>query len=320
LTRPVPPVLVVGEALADVVVEPDGRRHAHAGGSPANTALGLARLGRPVHLATRLGHDGHGRMIRDRLLDSGVHLTQGSLTDAPTSTAEATLDRRGKAHYTFDISWSLPPDITDPARLHPYAHLHTGSIAASLPPGGDQVRDLAHAGRGTATLSYDPNLRPALLGAPAGERPRVEALVTVSDLVKVSDDDLGWLYPDQDPERVAAAWARRGPALVVLTRGADGARAYWRTGCHDVPAAPVTVVDTIGAGDAFMSGLLSGLLTAGLLGGPDGRSALLDATGAHRPHPGLVDALDLAARVASITCGRPGADPPTRAHLTTVPA
>ncbi|MCX4751296.1 PfkB family carbohydrate kinase [Kitasatospora sp. NBC_01287] len=317
-----PSTLVIGEALTDILTGPDGRRCAVPGGSPANVALGLARLGHPVRLATRIGGDGHGRELRRRLGGSGVLLTDGSVVaDAATSTATAVLGADGAASYRFDVDWSLPPLVIDLAATGPVDHLHTGSVAALLAPGAARVLAAVRAARPRATVSYDPNLRPALLGTAARERPRVEELVALSDLVKASDEDLGWLYPGQDSATAAARWVRTGPALVVLTRGAGGALAFWRHGSHRVAPIPVEVVDTVGAGDAFMAGLLGGLLRAGLLGGGSApgrvpaRDELRAATGADRLPASVVGSLALAARTAALTCTRPGADPPHRADL-----
>ncbi|HEY3478927.1 MAG TPA: PfkB family carbohydrate kinase, partial [Streptomyces sp.] len=150
---PVPPALVIGEALTDVLVAPDGRRHDAPGGSPANVALGLGRLGHPVRLATRVGRDPSGAALLRHLLAGGVELTPGSLVDAATSTATARLDATGAATYAFAIDWSLTPEAVASLRLGPPAHLHTGSIAAALPPGADQVRDAVRSLRRSATVS-----------------------------------------------------------------------------------------------------------------------------------------------------------------------
>ncbi|MGW2562297.1 carbohydrate kinase family protein [Streptomyces sp. NPDC001514] len=307
MTTPTPEVLVVGEALTDIAGAPDGPRRAHPGGSPANVAVGLARLGHTVELATRIGRDPHGRMIRAHLEHSGVRVTPGSETDAPTSTATAHLDASGGARYDFDFFWALPERWRPPGS----AHLHTGSLATTLAPGAAQVRALLAAAPRDRTVSYDPNLRPALLGPPAEERAAVEEVVAVADVVKASEEDLVWLCPREDPDKVAALWSLQGPALVVLTRGGQGARAYGG-GIRrlDVPPVRVTVADTIGAGDAFMAGLLSGLLTSGLLGGGGTAARLRAAARATTPHPALTRALHLAAQTAALTCVRPGADPP----------
>ncbi|NEA52762.1 carbohydrate kinase [Streptomyces sp. SID13666] len=318
------PTLVIGEALTDILTGPDGSRRCRPGGSPANVALGLARLGHPVLLATRIGRDPFGQVLRTHLGRSGVVLTDGSVLDVPTSTATARLDAAGAAEYTFDISWELPPKALESARSGTAGHLHTGSIATALAPGADQVLAAVEAARDTSTVSYDPNLRPALLGKPDDERPRVEHLVSVSDVVKASQEDLAWLYPGQDIHEVALRWSRSGPSLVVLTFGAGGSQVWWRQGRYALPAPSVEVVDTVGAGDAFMSGLLSGLLRAGLLGAggtagqPDAsapRTRLRTATSTTDPHQDILRALRLATRSAALTCTREGADPPTRADM-----
>ncbi|WP_330350885.1 carbohydrate kinase family protein [Streptomyces sp. NBC_00582] len=315
------PAVVVGEALVDVIVDRDGPSRSHPGGSPANVALGLGRLGHPVRLATRVGHDDFGHLLQRHLKDSGVELTAGSVVAAATSTATAVLDAAGAARYTFDITWALPKAVEAALIEGPAAHVHTGSIATALSPGAEQVLAALHAVRPSATVSYDPNVRPALLRSPGEERERVERLVALSDVVKASEEDLAWLHPGETPDRTAARWARSGPSLVVLTRGADGAEAYWRHGHRSIAPVPVQVVDTVGAGDAFMAGLVSRLLHAGLLGGGPGteaetaRAALRRATGTDRLPAILDEAVATAARAAALTCAREGADPPTTAEL-----
>ncbi|HEX8495720.1 MAG TPA: carbohydrate kinase [Actinomycetales bacterium] len=304
-------VLVVGEALVDIVQRPDGSSARHPGGSPANVALGLARLGHLVRFATRTGSDEDGDRVREHLRGDGVVLTDGSTVDGATSTATAVIDGNGAASYVFDLVWELPE-----VGLGTAGHVHTGSIAANLAPGAGQVRQLLPWARERATTSYDPNLRPRIIGAPDEERPGVEALVGASDVVKSSDEDLAWLYPGEGADQVARRWVAGGPSLVVVTRGSQGATAWLVAD----PGSPITVeprraevVDTVGAGDAFMSGLISGLLDLGLLGGPEQRQALATAD------PEQVrTALRRATLTSSLTCERPGADPPTRAEIAAV--
>jgi fructokinase len=322
---PLPPLptLVIGEALVDVLTDDQGALQASPGGSPANLALTLARLGLPVHLATRTGDDAYGELVRDHLTRDGVQLVDGASDAGRTATATVTFQHNGSARYDFDLHWELSAATMTALRSGGtrYAHLHTGSLAASLAPGAAQVLAAVRAARPHATVSYDPNPRPTLLAGPDIERPQVEALVDLADLVKASEEDLDWLYPGLHPERAAAAWAQRGPLLVVLTRGAAGATAFWRQGSCTVPAVPAAVVDTVGAGDAFMGGLLTGLITAGLIGGDGsgahvpGRAGLRAATSSAEPAEPVLTALQLAARAAAATCGRPGADPPTAAEL-----
>src|SRR5262249_19604068 len=144
--------------------------------------------------------------------------------------------------------------------------LHAGSIAAFLAPGGDAVLDLIQAASGGLTVTYDPNARPRLMGDAGSARARVERIAAQADLVKVSDEDLTWLTPGEDPLDGARAWQASGAAVVVVTRGSRGALAASRAGVVEVAAPEVTVVDTVGAGDAFMSGLIDYLAGADLLG------------------------------------------------------
>jgi fructokinase len=298
-------VLVVGESLVDLVLRPDGSCQEYPGGSPANVALGLARLGRRAGLFTRIGEDEHGRMIRTHLEASGVRLVPGSITTQRTSTATARIDVTGGARYEFDLDWRLPPgELPELASC-----LHTGSIAAFLPPGGDAVLALVEQAAGRMTVSYDPNARPRLMGDPQRARSRVESFVSRADVVKVSDEDLAWLTPGEDPVDVAARWLTKGPSVIVVTRGNLGALGLCEAGRVEVATSAVDVVDTVGAGDAFMAGLLDRLATLDLLG-PKRVTELRAIEIA-----ALEDMLRHASLVAAITCTRAGANPPSRAEL-----
>jgi fructokinase len=300
--------VVVGEALVDLVGQRGGRTFvAHPGGSPANVALGLARLGVPVTLLTRLGRDAFGEMISAHLKTSGVRVDPGPDDGFATSLAIASL-AAGIASYDFRIDW----DLTNLAPLPVEARcLHTGSLATVLPPGSHRVADLMEREheRGRVTVSYDPNVRPALLGDAARARPGIERLVALCDVVKVSNEDLRWLYPDRTDEDVARGWLAAGPALVVVTRG--DAEVYAVCAGLELrrPAAAIDLVDTVGAGDSFTSGLLDGLHRADLIGGA--RRVALAAI----DESTLASVVDSAALVAAITCSRPGADPPTRGEV-----
>ncbi len=299
--------LVIGEALVDVVHRVDGTVDEHPGGSPANVALGLGRLGRRVDLLTWLGRDTYGAVISDHLAESGVRLVPGSDAAERTSVATATLDRAGAANYDFRLEWRLPEtDALEPAPLV----VHTGSIAAVLPPGAADVAALVASARRVATITYDPNARPALMGAPADAGAIIEPLVELADVVKVSDEDLEWLYAGRKPIAVAREWAQWGPAVVVMTRGGSGAVAITSRGLEVEMLAPeVAVADTVGAGDSFMAGLIDGLWSAGLLGA-DRREAL------HAIEPAAIaEVLAWSVRIAAITVSRPGANPPSRAEL-----
>ncbi|TDD93952.1 carbohydrate kinase family protein [Actinomadura rubrisoli] len=294
-------ILVFGEALVDLVGDPGGRRfRADPGGSPANVAVGLGRLGNAVTLVTGLGDDAFGRLVTGHLTASGV---TPDVRPAPfTPLAVVSVDDQGVPSYDFALSWTpsapaMPPDT---------AVLCTGSLAAALAEGPVEA-----AMAGAPAVAYDPNIRPPLLGDRASERRRVERQVALSDVVKASDEDLAWLYPGADPVEIAHRWRRLGPALVAVTRGPRGCVAVTAAGQVERPAPPVEVADTVGAGDAFMSGLLSALLAAGLL--DPARRADLAQAGATALSAPLATALASAA----ITCARPGADPPTGEELKT---
>ncbi|SKC52034.1 carbohydrate kinase family protein [Krasilnikoviella flava] len=294
-------VLAVGEALVDVVHRPDGASEEHPGGSLANVALTLGRLGRDVRLATWLGRDARGDDVRAWLAESRVGLAPGSDGAARTSVAQATLDAAGAATYDFDLEWQVPDSAgaTDETLA-----VHTGSIAAILAPGDADVRRLLAAARDTATVTYDPNARPAIMGDAGAVRPRVEEIVALTDVVKVSDEDLEWLYPGREPLDVARAWQTTGPALVVVTFGGEGATGVTAAGEVTIAAPRVDVVDTVGAGDSFMGALLDWLWGADLLGSAR-RDALraIDRAATSRM-------LARAVAVAAVTVSRAGANPP----------
>ncbi|MFE2870080.1 carbohydrate kinase [Embleya sp. NPDC059259] len=298
-------ITVIGEALIDLVSVRGGDPVAHPGGSPANVAVGLGRLGAPVHLITRYGPDPHGELLAAHLAASAVEVAPQSRSAGRTSVARADLDSAGAATYTFDIDWELPESVGVPTGSR---CVHTGSIAATLAPGADPVRRLLAAEhvRGEAVVSYDPNCRPSLMGAPGPARERIESLVALSDVVKVSDEDLAWLHPTRDFADVADAWLALGPGLVVVTRGAEGSYGVCAAGRAAAPARAVPVVDTVGAGDAYTAGLLDALRRRDLLH-PAGIRGLDPAT--------LGTLLADASVVAALTCSRAGANPPTAAEL-----
>lgn len=298
--------LVVGEALIDVVHRTDGTTAEHPGGSPANVALTLGRLERPVDLLTWIGTDVYGDVVRKWLAGSGVTIAPGSDGASSTSMAIARLGDDGAATYEFDLGWNLPRDAQVPAGT---VVAHTGSVAAVLEPGATAVRRILGAARSTATITYDPNVRPSLMGTAAAVRPQIEEHVRFADVVKVSDEDLHWLYPAADLAAIATRWQKSGPSLVVVTYGGAGARAYTMRGRVDVAAPEVTVADTVGAGDSFMGALVDGLWSADLLGASR-RGDLATIS----PET-LTAVLEQCVRVAAITVSRPGANPPRRREL-----
>lgn len=298
-------VVVVGESLVDIVHRATEPSVEIPGGSPANVAITLGRLGRTPMLVTRLAEDERGSRVRRWLSASGVDVI--AVTGTRTSTAEAHLDSAGAARYDFDIEWDL--DGLDASDVADAALVHVGSIAAVLEPGATHVSELIGAVRDRATITYDPNVRPALISHPAAVRRRVEEIVALADIVKASDDDVRWLHPGRDVEDVARQWQARGPAVVVVTLGADGALAVTRDGVLRIPAEPAVVVDTVGAGDTFMGTLIDGVVSAGAA------SAALRRPGGGIPLSTLHDILTRCARAAAITVSRRGADPPRIADL-----
>jgi fructokinase len=282
--------LVIGESLVDVVRRPDGSVQEHPGGSAANVAVALARLGRPVRFLTALGDDPRGRLVAKHLQESGVELAGEPFVLDRTSTAQATIGADGGATYEFDLEWRLGalPD-EDPAIVH------VCSLGAVLAPGGDDVRTLVERYRERALVSYDVNARPMLTGTGADVVARVTALVRLAHVVKASDEDLTALFPGGPLDETAERLRDLGPRAVVVTRGAEGATWFAAQGAVSVPADTVPVVDTVGAGDTVSAAVIDALWE------DPGRD------------PSAV--LGHAARAAAVTVSRAGADPPYRHEL-----
>lgn len=305
--------LVIGEALIDLVEETGVEQvRAYPGGSPMNVALTLSRLGRDVELITWYGQDNWGEMISAHLGESGVKVSDFSTDAVETSTAAALLDENGAATYTFKIDWNPPAPIhIDPS----VSFVHTGSIAAVLDPGAQVTFETFKKARQQAITIYDPNVRPTLMTDHEVTVERVEGYIANADVIKASDEDITWLYPDADDEtgmaRRVAHWFNLGNAeLIVITRGAEGPIAWTRQGtCVQCPPAAVSVVDTVGAGDSFMGALIDSLWERQI----NGRSAA--------PRIGALDADELqsilreAAEVAGVTVSRAGANPPWKKEL-----
>lgn len=306
-------VCVIGEALIDLVQDGaagDGpnRYLAHPGGSPYNVAIGLARLGRGVQLLARLSGDSFGRQLREHAAANGVDLSLAVAAAEPSTLAVVSVDAQGNASYDFhrtgtaDWQWSA----AELARLPADADwIHTGSLASWTPPGAAVIEaelSRRHAGSG-AVLSFDPNIRPDLIADRPAAVQTVQRLVGLSRVVKASAEDLDWLYPAVGVEAVLQQWLQLGPELIVITDGGRGAHAVTPGGTpFTVPARAVQVVDTVGAGDAFMAGLINALIANGTLTDDIAESAVRAA-------------VEEAILVATLTCSRAGADPPTAAEL-----
>jgi fructokinase len=310
-------VAVAGEVITDLVpAGEDGVFRAAPGGSPANVAVGLARLDVPARMLARLSDDVLGRRLRAHLAGNRVDLSYAGAAPESSSLAIVALQPDGSAAYDFRVDGTADWQWTDgelTTALEGAVALHVGSLGLTTPPGGAVLRRLAARATATATVSFDPNVRHLLMGPPAEVLGVVHELLAVADVVKASDEDIGWLVPESSPEEVAASWLRHGPALVVVTRGAEGAVAAGRTsGAVRRPGVPVDVVDTVGAGDSFMSALLAGLARRDLLG-VDRRDALRAMSA-----DDVGSLLDEAVEASAITCSRPGADPPYTRELARV--
>ncbi|HEU5045654.1 MAG TPA: carbohydrate kinase [Nocardioidaceae bacterium] len=298
--------VVAGESLVDVVTPQRGPLTREPGGSPLNVAVGLARLDVPTLLITRIGDDGDGRLVEEHARSSGVVLDPGSVHPGlVTSTATALLDADHAASYTFDLAWDLPPrELPDDA-----VGLHVGSLGALLPPGDAAVHDLVRqAEEAELFVSYDPNVRPAFVGDVGRCWGKVAALAQRARLVKVSEDDLRLLHPDEPLDDVAAAMLVGATELVVVTHGAEGATAYRDGSKVNAPGSRVEVVDTVGAGDSFMAALVAVLLEWEVTAPGPGRLQALD-------EDRLRTLLVAAGAAAAATCARRGADPPRRSEL-----
>lgn len=287
-------VLVIGEALIDIVEGADGPRE-FVGGSPANVAFGVARQNIPVRLLTHIGRDARGAHIAAHLAAAGAGLLDTSWGGGATSTARARLQPDGSAQYEFDIDWRTASPALEDVSL-----IHTGSIALFLDPGAETVlQTLAAAPDGTL-VTVDPNIRPALIPDPDQARERFARAARAAHIVKLSDEDAEWLAPGVAPEKLLADIASLGPRLVVMTRGGDGALALAEGEITPVAPVRVDVADTIGAGDAFMASLIVSAL----------RAPELFTEASVRE-----EILRRAALTAAITVSRAGANPPTAAEV-----
>ncbi|SFD99970.1 fructokinase [Actinopolyspora alba] len=298
----------MGESLVDIVHERDGSVIGYPGGSAANVAVALARLGRPTWFATSYTDDDHGRLIADHLGRDQVRLATDVAAIDHTSAAVATIAADGAARYRFDIDWRLNP-LALPDSVQPVA-LHACSLGAVLMPGCEQVYELVDRLRVGALVSYDLNARPAVTGSGPEVLARLQRLVAISDVVKASEEDLDVLYPDLDHLAAARDLLAHGPRAVVVTKSHEGALVLTHSGTVHAPAPMgVVVADTIGAGDTVGAALLDALWAKDVVG-HDARTRLDALT----PDTWR-EILTYAGRAASVTVSRPGANPPYRGEL-----
>jgi fructokinase len=293
---------VCGEVLIDIL--PTGPV---VGGGPANTAKALARLGYDVDFIDGISTDAFGVSARKELARDGVGLSLALSSDKPTSTATVTLDSTGSASYKFLIEGTATFDfahswLPDPERLKP-AVLHIGTLVTIVEPASSVLHEWAIKTAEFAPIVFDPNVRTSVVGDRVKYRAAVEKWVGISSVVKLSDDDISWLYPDEAMDEVAQRWIAGGTSLVVVTRGAKGIIGYTEHGFVEVAGAQVSVVDTVGAGDTVGAVLVEGIVKHSVSG----------------LHGQVLNAvLHRAAVAAGITVSRAGAQPPRLHELVEV--
>jgi fructokinase len=305
-------ILVCGEALVDLFVGGPATRvglpaTAAAGGSPFNVAVGLARLGVPAGYLGGLSRDAFGSFLAERLAADGVDTTFAKRSAKPTPLFVVSPDAAGRPAYTIHAHDCAERDVTAadlPPELGPEVEaLAVGSYAMAVEPVGGALLALAEREGPRRVVSADPNLRPAVVGDLGRWRDRFDRFARTASIIKLSDEDLHAAYGHgADPAGWARRWLGEGVALVVLTRGPDGATAYHAAGEFHEPSSRVAVADTVGAGDTFHAALLARLRQRGLL--------RRDALAALDP-AAVRDALRYASVAASVTCTRRGADLPS---------
>lgn len=304
-------ILCCGEALIDMIPTPTSAGRdgfvPHSGGAVFNTAIALGRLGAEAGMLTAISSDLFGQQLLGDLKASHVDASLVVGTDRPTTLAFVKLEN-GQARYAFFDENSAGRMLTaaDMPRLPAsVTALFFGGISLAVEPGAGAYADLAASQRGDRVVMLDPNIRPGFIKDEAAYRARLQRLIALCDIIKISDEDLGWLIPGDAPvaERVEAL-RKAGPSLVIVTRGSAGAEAWTKSGeAVAVPGRKVVVADTVGAGDTFNAGVLAYLDTAGLLT----RGAIATLSPAD-----LGAALAFGAAVAAITVSRVGANPPWR--------
>ena len=298
-------IWVCGEVLVDLIpVAGSAEREGVIGGGPENTAIALTRLGHRVEFIDGISTDKWGVAAKAELDSDGVGTTFCKFSDKPTCQAIVSLDEIGSASYEFVIDGTATFDFNPGWLPDPYKHkpiaLHIGTLVTVVEPAASVLFDWALEVSELAPVIFDPNIRPAVISDRDKYREHVEKWVTISSVVKVSDDDLNWLYPDEDHVDIAKRWIEGGVMVVVITKGADGLVGVTSKGVVNTPGFKVQVVDTIGAGDTVGAVITEAVKTVGL-------DELHGAA--------LLVTLEKAARAAAFTCTKKGAQPPTLKEL-----
>lgn len=305
-------ILCCGEALIDMLPRETTRGESafapYSGGAVFNTAIALGRLGAPVEFFTGLSSDLFGDMLRRTLAESHVGTRYSPLSDRPTTLAFVKLTN-GQAKYVFydeNTAGRMLSESDLPALGNDVSAMLFGAISLIPEPCGSAYEALMRREYATRVTMLDPNIRPNFIPDPAAHRARMMRMVAMADIVKLSDEDLGWFGETGDADEVARRWLGLGPKLILVTRGGDGATGYSATATVKVPARRVDVVDTVGAGDTFNAGVLAALHAKGRLT----KTAI-----ARLDQDDIRAALDLGVRAAAVTVSRAGANPPWRGEI-----
>jgi fructokinase len=296
-------VWVVGEVLIDLIPYTD-QHLAIVGGGPANTAKALAKLGVKTYFIDGISTDNYGQMAKAELLSAKVLLDYAQYSNKPTCTAKVTLSKSGSASYEFVIEGTATFDFSDlwlpdPQSLKP-SLLHIGTLATVIEPGASVLFEWAQSVAQVAPIVFDPNIRPAVLGDRDGYVKKVEKWVAISSAVKVSDEDLNWLFPGKEINEIVNNWIEVGVQLIVVTLGDKGITAYRKNEQISVDAVKVVVVDTVGAGDTVGAVLVEAIVDNGL-------DRLTGEV--------LKTMLKRAVKAAAITVSRTGANPPSKDEI-----
>jgi len=301
-------IVVGGEALVDLV-DDHGLLSPVPGGGPFNTAIALGRLGIPVAYLGTLSHDDYGSLLALLLTEAGVDMSLVRWSDAPTPLAVVHRQDDGENAYTFYLTGTsltdLPPEAVPALPEHAWA-IHVGTLALAVDPPAAAYEALLDREARRRTIVLDPNVRPAVFGDQVSYRARFERLARLADVVKLSEHDAAWIYPELERADILERVLGLGPRLVAITMGTLGAVAASREGQARVPAVPITVVDTVGAGDIFGAALLAALVERDALE-PGATRSLDDSL--------LEEAVGYAVTASAITCTRRGAVPPSRAEI-----
>jgi fructokinase len=296
-------IWVCGEVLIDLI--PRGEKKiAIVGGGPANTAKALALLGFDSYFIDGISNDAYGEKAKAELLYAGVNLKYAHFTDKPTCTADVSLDSAGVASYVFAIDGSATFDFShdwlpDPIEIKP-AVLQIGTLATIVEPAATILLEWARKVAQVAPIVFDPNIRSSVVSDRTKYQAAVARWTAISAVIKVSEDDLAWLYPDREQLDIAAQWLNEGAQLVIITKGSYGLIGITKEGSVTVPGVKVEVADTVGAGDTVGAIVVEAIVERGL-------STL---------HGDVMrEVLTRAAKAASITCSRAGANPPSRAEI-----